>query len=106
MAAHHEPLPKGKGKQYGRERQVENTVGHQHHAQHNHQRREHHQWSVDKRCVAHLIALEADEDGEEDDLKQPCHGDDQGRAHLYEVALDKVAHHHDGDGEERYAYGP
>ena len=50
--------------------------------------------------MAHLLAFQANEDRERDNLEQPRYGDDERRGHLNEVALDEVADRHHGDGKQ------
>ena len=89
VTAHHPQLPHDEEEQQGREDEVEDAVGHQDDTQHDDEGGEHHQGGVDVGGMQHLAPFEADVEREEDDLEEPGHGDDEGGAHLDEVAVDE-----------------
>ena len=103
VAAHHPQLPHHEEEQQGREDEVEDAVGNEHYTQHDDERSEDHQRGVDVGGMQHLAPFQADVEREEDDLEEPGHGDDEGGAHLDEVAVNHGAHNHHKDGEEGYA---
>ena len=85
-------LPDGECHQYGREDEVHEVVGDEHHAEHNHHQSHDEEWGVLLNALLNLGAGEAEQQRQQDEDNQPRVFHEQPDCHYQEVVGDEVLH--------------
>ncbi len=92
VLANDEPLPNGAKQQNGGEGHVDQLVGDEHDAEGDDDEAYHDQWRIDVEGAAYLVAVDTQEQRDEDDTQEPSILDEQAAGHDEEVLLQRCPH--------------